>query len=314
MNIVTLLPSATDIVCALGHEQSLVGVSHSCQLPASVRELPVMTSTRVPYQDTSETIDTFVRDHLNDNDALYDLDMDALAAAAPDVIVSQALCDVCAVSTGDVLRAIADLPSKPILVDLEPNTFSDVLDDCHRVGKALGCPNQAAVLVASLKARISVVRETTADIAIVDRPRVAFLEWLIPPFNGGHWNPELISLAGGVDLLGVHAQPSSTLDWQTVIDSKPDVLFLACCGLSITRTLEDIDKLESTDHWQRLMEQVQGCVFMVDGMRYFANPGPKLVDALEMMAHALHPERYSTQRLWPITMARWPQISQLCRA
>jgi len=289
MKVVTLLPSATDIVCALGQEQSLVGVSHSCHLPHALRDLPVMTSTRVPHDQSSSTIDAFVRGHLDGNEALYDLDLGALEAAAPDVVVSQTLCDVCAVSTGDVIAAVCSLPSRPVLIDLEPNTLSDVLRDCRRVGEALGCPYSTDELLDSLNARIATVWDLTETIAESDRPRVAFLEWLIPPFNGGHWNPELVALAGGIDLLGAHAHPSSTLDWQTVIDSKPDVLFIACCGFSIRRTMEDIKQLESLPAWRRLVKAVSGRVYLVDGMRYFANPGPRLVDALEMMAHALHP-------------------------
>ena len=166
MKIVTLLPSATDIVCALGQEQSLVGVSHSCKLPDSVQGVPVMTSTRVPHKDSSRTIDSFVRDHLAENDALYDLNLQALAAAAPDVIVSQALCDVCAVSTGDVIDALCSLPSSPVLIDLEPNTLGDVLDDCRRVGKALGCPQIILEPDANLAIWVSNVGGGTGEVLI----------------------------------------------------------------------------------------------------------------------------------------------------
>ena len=235
MRVVTLLPSATEIVCALGHAESLVGVSHSCGFPESIQALPQMTSTHVPYTESSEAIDEYVREHLAGHEALYDLDLVALQRVAPDVVVSQALCDVCAVSTGDVLGAIRSLASKPALVDLEPNTLDDVLDDILRVGEALAASAEARELVRALKCRRDAVAGRTATIPADDRPRVAFLEWLIPPFNGGHWNPELVAIAGGIDLIGAPGEPSSTQDWQSIADAEPDVIFIACCGLETDR-------------------------------------------------------------------------------
>ena len=189
VRVVTLLPSATEIVCALGLDERLVGVSHSCSYPPKVLDLPVMTSTHVPYTKSSEVIDAYVRDHLTGHEALYDLDIQRLSDARPDVVVSQALCDVCAVSTGDVLEAIHSLPTAPTLIDLEPNTLADVFDDIVRVGKRLEAGDAAAKLVADLGARRDVVAARTASVPLSSRPRVAFLEWLYPPFNGGHWNP-----------------------------------------------------------------------------------------------------------------------------
>jgi iron complex transport system substrate-binding protein len=271
LNVVTLLPSATEIVCGLGLESTLVGVSHSCNYPQSISRLPVMTSTRVPYTEPSAVIDEYVREHLADNAALYDLDIDALTAVAPDVIVSQALCDVCAVSTGDVVAALTELPSQPTLVDLNPNNLDDVFADCERVGAALGQSLHAA-------------RYTQA---LID---VAFLEWLDPPFNGGHWNPELVGIAGGTDLLGASGAPSSTLEWADVAASEADVLFIACCGLSTKRALQDVEKACQRREWQSLSAVRNGRVYVTDGDAYFARPGPRLIDGLEMLAHALHPD------------------------
>ena len=181
MRIVTLLPSATEIVCALGLREQLVGVSHSCNFPDDVSELPVMTRTHVPYEESSVVIDDYVRDHLTGHEALYDLDLAALRAAAPDVIVSQTLCDVCAVSTGDVLAALQDLPSKPILIDLEPNTLDDVFDDILRVGEALDVVDKAREVVDGLSVRRAAAARRSAGIPRSQKPRVAFLEWLQPP-------------------------------------------------------------------------------------------------------------------------------------
>ncbi len=297
MRIVTLLPSATEIVCALGFQDRLVGVSHSCDFPPGVRDLPVMTSTNVPHTERSDVIDEYVRGHLEDNAALYDLDMQALAAAAPDFIVSQALCDVCAVSTGDVVAALDTIPSKPKLIDLEPNTLDEVLDDCLRVGASLGCGAKAEEIVDELRSRRCVVAERTAAIDHDDRPHVAFLEWLMPPFNGGHWNPELVALAGGIDQLGSPAKSSVPLTWAKIAASEPDVIFVACCGFSKERALEDIRTVLSQPICQSMHAVTSGKVFVADGNAYFSRPGPRLLDGLEMMAHALHPDLHPASAL-----------------
>ena len=290
MNIVTLLPSATEIVCALGLQEQIVGVSHSCNFPETIKKLPAVTSTRVPYQDSSDVIDNFVRDHLQNNAALYDLDIQTLNEVRPDVVVSQTLCDVCAVSTGDVVAAIYGLDSRPRLIDLQPNTLDDVYGDILRVAAALGRDSTAASLLDELKARQHAIASRTARIAKNDRPRVAFLEWLLPPFCGGHWNPELVELAGGIDLLGNPGRPSATLSWDRVAASDPDVIVLACCGFDVERALEDVRLLAGNDQWQNMRAVQNGEIYLVDGDAYFARPGPRLIDGLEMLAHALHPD------------------------
>lgn len=289
VRIATLLPSATEIVSALGLGEQLVGVSHSCSFPASVSGLPRLTSTRVPYQADSETIDTFVRTHLEGNEALYDLDLKKLADARPDVVISQALCDVCAVATGDVTDAICSLPGAPELIDLTPNTLDDVLDDIRRVGLALDAGCNAETLLDELEARRDAVSRRAAGIAEQDRHRVAFLEWLMPPFNGGHWNPELVTLAGAVDLLGAAGRPSSTLEWQQVVDADPDVLFIAGCGFPVERMMLDIEQVADGRPWRNLRAVGDGRVFVADG-DFYSCPGPRLLDGLEIMAHALYPD------------------------
>jgi len=293
MRIVTLLPSATEIVCALGLRDNLVGVSHSCNFPESVSELSIMTSTHMPYTESSEVIDAYVREHLTGQEALYDLDLEKLRKASPDFIVSQTLCDVCAVSTGDVLTAIRDLPSQPTLIDLEPHTLDDVFADIINVGAKLGVANRARDLVEELRSRCQHVAELTSRVSAAKRPRVAFLEWLFPPFNGGHWNPELVELAGGIDILGSPGQPSSTQSWETIVELQPDVLFIACCGLRVDRALEDVAKASESEVWQALPAVRSGRVHVADGNAYFSCPGPRLVDGLEQMAVLLHPDIFS---------------------
>lgn len=290
MRIVSLLPSATEIVCALGLQESLVGVSHGCNHPAGIETLPRMTSTRVPYDAGSDAIDTYVREHLGDNTALYDLDMQALAAVRPDVVVSQALCDVCAVATGDVRDAIRALPGSPTLIDLTPNSLSDVFDDIIRVGAATGVQSAAEALVSDLIGRRDRVAQRSATIDAANRPGVAFFEWLLPPFSGGHWNPELVTLAGGRDLLGSPGQPSRTLDWQTISASAPDVAFVACCGFDMERALADVAAASDSPAWRELPAVRNQRLYVADGNAYFSSPGPRLLDGLELMAHALHPD------------------------
>ena len=290
MRIVSLLPSATEIVCALGLEHQLVAVSHGCDYPASVQSLPSATSTIVPYDATSDVIDSVVREHLTSHAALYELDMAVLEAVAPDIIVSQALCDVCAVSTGDVIGALESLPSKPVLIDLEPNTFNEVLEDCLRVGEALGQTETAAKVVDGLQGRFDAVTERTATIAAHQCVDVAFLEWLLPPFNGGHWNPEIVNAAGGKDLLGAPGKPSSTLTWNRIAEAKPELVFVACCGFTIDRAMQDLRQLSNSKAWNRLPAVKNRRVIVADGNAYFSRPGPRLLDGLEMMAHAFHPD------------------------
>ncbi len=301
IRIATLLPSATDIVCALGLQDSLVGISHSCDPPPECQNLPRLTSTTVPQHKSSSEIDQFVRSYisnLHDNTpepdekqlGLYELDIEQLEQASPDIIISQGLCDVCAVSTGDVQDALCSLSSTPMLIDLNPNTLKDVLDDIQRVATSLNLRDRATQCIDSLQQRIDYVADAYQK-SVSNKPTVAFLEWLIPPFNGGHWNPELINLAGGDDLLGNHGLPSTTITEQQVFDADPDVLMIACCGFSVPRTREDIAIcLQQSNGWQELRAVRNGNVYLADGQDYFARPSPTLVDALERLAVTLHPE------------------------
>jgi iron complex transport system substrate-binding protein len=220
---------------------------------------------------------------------LYNLDIAALEAATPDVIVSQALCDVCAVSTGDVTKALHSLSSRPQIVDLEPHTLDDVFDDCLRVAKSLGASEAGRALRSAMRRRRATIAATTASIPATDRPGVVFLEWLQPPFNGGHWNPELIELAGGIDLLGAAGQASSTLSWPEILAAEPDVLFIACCGFSTDRALHDVRQLQGESYWDKIPAVTNGRVYVADGYQFYSRPGPGLLDGLEIMAHTLHP-------------------------
>jgi len=290
VRIVSLLPSATEIVCVLGLEDVLVGVTHECDHPVSVRDLPKVTTTLIPHDATSGEIDALVRERLTTDRALYHLDLPVLESLAPDLIVTQALCDVCAVAADEVTAAACRLPGNPPVVNLEPMSLDEVLDAIAAVGAAAGRPDAAAAAVAGLRARVAAVAERTAAIPAGRRPRVAFLEWINPPFNAGHWNPELIALAGGVDVLGSAGKASRTIAWQAVRDAAPDVVFVACCGYTTQRTMQDVPMLRALPGWEELPAAGTGRVYVGDGNAYFSRPGPRLVDSLEILAHALHPD------------------------
>ncbi len=288
MRIVSLLPSATEIICALGLKDQLVGVSHECDWPPFVRQLPKVTRTLIPSGATSAEIDRLVRERLQTGRALYTLDLATLYALRPDLIVTQALCGVCAVAEGEVLAAARSLPGSPKIINLEPQTLAQVLVAIRQVAHAVGAERKAREVVGRLLARVKAVIARTAQIQ--HRPRVALLEWLDPPFSCGHWNPELVRLAGGVEGLGQEGRPSRTLRWEEVIAWQPEVVFIACCGFSIDRTMADMPLVANVPGWEDLPAVRSGRVYVADGSHYFSRPGPRLVDSLEILAHALHPE------------------------
>lgn len=287
MRIVSLLPSATEIICALGLRHELVGVTHECDYPPPVLDLPKVTRTLIPTDASSRDIDQLVRERMQTQQALYALDMEMLTQLRPDLIVTQALCDVCAVAEAEVNAAAQVLPGRPRVLNLEPMSLSDMFDTLKRVGQATGRAARADSVVSALKVRVRAVIERTQQVRV--RPRVVHLEWIDPPFNAGHWTPELIEHAGGEDSLGNEGQPSRSLPWSAIVEAQPDVLTVALCGFGIERTLKDMCILEARPGWADLPAVRHGRVYLIDGHHYFNRPGPRLVDSLEILAHALHP-------------------------
>jgi iron complex transport system substrate-binding protein len=288
MRIVSLLPSATEMICVLGLEDQLVGVTHECDFPASVRVLPSVTRTLIPSKASSVEIDGLVREQLRANQALYTLDLPALQELRPDLIVTQALCSVCAVAEDEVQSAACNLPGNPRVINLEPKSLSGVFGAISQVAKAAGVEEKAEQVEKQLTGRVEAVRSRTAGLQ--HRPRVVLLEWLDPPFSCGHWSPELVRLAGGVEGLGQEGQASRTLQWDELVAWQPELVFIACCGFSVNRTLKDVSLLHSIPGWQELPAVRLGKVFVTDGSQYFSRPGPRLVDSLEILAHTIHPE------------------------
>ena len=299
MRIVSLLPSATELVCGLGLRQQLVGVSHECDYPNSVIGLPVLTSSRIPEGLDSGSIDHLVTEQLKSDQALYDLNIDVLTSLRPDLIVTQALCDVCAVSGNDVARAVGGLPNNPDVINLEPNCLTDVLDTVELLAEAANCVKQGQIYLRELRYRISQVNNKSSVINLSDKPRVALLDWLDPIFDGGHWSPEIIELAGGIACFGNKKEPSQRRSWNDLIQARPDIIFIALCGFNVERSMQDVEDFFSSQEFSVLRNQVGSKIFLVDGNAYFSRPGPRLVDALEIMANALHPLAHNLPRNLP---------------
>ena len=287
MRIVSLLPSATEMICTLGLEDQLVGVTHECDFPAFVKGLPKVTRTLVPAEVPSAEIDRQVRQWLRTNRALYSLDLPMLEELQPDLIVTQALCEVCAVAEDEVQAAASLLPGRPQVINLEPQTLSEVFAAIRKVAMAVGVGRKGEEVVEGLAARVEGVVART--ISLRRRPRVALLEWLDPPFSCGHWSPELVRLAGGVEGLGREGRPSRTLHWEEVMGWQPEVVFIACCGFDVARTMDDVPPLQAVPGWKDLPAVRMERVYVTDGSQYFSRPGPRLVDSLEILAHTLDP-------------------------
>jgi iron complex transport system substrate-binding protein len=288
MRIVSLLPAATEMVCALGLQDQLVGVTHECDYPPFVRNLPKVTRTLIRGDASSGEIDRLVRERLQTQRALYTLDLAVLQELQPDLIVTQALCDVCAVAEDEVRAATCTLPGAPRVINLAPQSLADLFIAVRQLAAAAGAEARADAVVSAMSVRID--RVVARSAAIRQRPRVALLEWLDPPFSCGHWSPELVRLAGGLEGLGREGEPSRTLRWDEVIAWQPEVVFIACCGWSVERTLGDLSLLHAVAGWEDIPAVRGGRVYVTDGSQYFSRPGPRLVDSLEILAHTLHPD------------------------
>jgi iron complex transport system substrate-binding protein len=287
MRIASLIPSATEIVHALGLGDSLVAVSHDCDFPPSVRGLPVVTRSYIPSDVPSGEIDRAVRDLRGASRALYSLDVDALEELRPDLILTQALCTVCAVSEEEVHVAARRLPGRPEVVNLEARSLEEVWDGIRLVATKAGAVARGEELARELSDRVAEVAARSAGEAPVP---MAFLEWLAPPFSCGHWNPELVQMSGAADPFGRAGEPAQVIDWQRVARSRPELIFVAECGFGVERTLEDLPALATMPRWLDVPAVRDGRVYVTDGSQYFSRPGPRLADSLEILAHAVDPE------------------------
>ncbi len=281
MRVVSLLPSATELVCAVGARDTLVGVSHECDHPASVVGLPTLTRCRTSLGRESLAIDRSIRNLLEKTVAVYEVDVDALAALRPDIIVTQDLCDVCAVSYDDVCAAARTLGNPDlVIVNLHPTVLADIWEDLRKVGRALGRDPEPAL--AELLARVDVVRARAQGLP---RPRVLTIEWLEPVMVGGTWMPELVSLAGGEPMVTAPGQHAPTLSDAALSELDPEVVLIKPCGFDVARTMEERARV------QALAEMFpKARTWVADGNAYFNRPGPRIVESLEILASAVHPE------------------------
>jgi iron complex transport system substrate-binding protein len=282
MRIASLVPSSTELLFALGLGDGVVAVTHECDYPQSAADRPHLTRSVIPEGLSASRIDAAVRERTGAGRALYELDEPRLAQLEVDLIVTQAVCEVCAVSFDDVVAAAGRLPTRPRVISLDPSSLDDVLADVPRLAAAAGDARAGAALLAEARRRIAAVQDAVAG---APRPRVAALEWLDPLFLGGHWVPTMIELAGGVDVLGVAGAKSRTADWGELARAAPDVVVSMPCGYGTERAT-----VETHAERERLAA-LDARVVAVDASSYFSRPGPRLVDGIELLGHVLHPDR-----------------------
>lgn len=284
MRIVSLLPSATEIVCALGLDGQLVGVTHECDYPIAASRKPRVTSTALPPSAaSSRDIDEGISQLLDEGKSIYHLDRDLLEALQPDLILTQELCDVCAVAYAEVNRVAASVSTRPRVVSLEPNNLWQVLDSIVEVASLAGVAERGESYVAGLRARLSAVSSLPVD----RRPRVYCMEWLDPPMRAGHWVPEMVELAGGHESFGAPGEPSTKTSWEAVLEYQPEVIVLMPCGFDLARTLEETPVVQAYPGWKDLPAVRDGQVWAVNGSAYYSRPGPRLVDGVEILAYIL---------------------------
>jgi len=288
VRVVSFLPSATEIVAALGHVDDIVGVSHECDFPAAVRSREVVTSSAIDSHAAPLEIDVAVRDFVDTGRPLYDVREDRVRALAPDVMVTQVVCDVCAVSEDDVRALATRLSPRPEVVTLGGTTLDGIFDDIRRVATALGVTDRADALIERSRARMRAVHETLKA-ARAPRPRVAVIEWTDPVFAAGHWVPEMVYRAGGEDVLAEPGEHSRTRTLDVVRAADPEIILIAPCGFDLDRAAADASRVLAMDDWAWARDKQ---VWAVDANAFLSRPGPRVVDGIELLARILHPSLF----------------------
>jgi iron complex transport system substrate-binding protein len=288
MRIVSLYPAATEVVALLGLADQLVGISHECDFPPSLKSLPQVTRCTIPAHATSAEIDAAVRAKISAGEHLYEIDANLLQQLQPDLILTQSLCKVCAVDRSSIEMSLGPLAYSAHILALQPVSFDNVLDDIQLVATACDSQERGQEIREALRARIQHVEQTVKRTSY--RPSVVMLEWLDPLFSSGHWTPELIRLAGARELIGRERELSRTITREEVIAANPDILIIACCGYNKDRSLLDIEQTDLLNQLSAINAVKHGQVYLGDGNAYFNRPGPRLVDTLEMLAASFHPD------------------------
>jgi iron complex transport system substrate-binding protein len=289
--IISLLPAATEIVCALGLEHQLVGKSHECDYPAGITNLPVCSSAKfLPGSDSNE-IDRQVKEILSESLSIYKIDRDLIKSLAPDVIITQAQCEVCAVSLNDVELALNDLLEKDCrVISLQSNGLEDIYMDIQNLADQLGVGKAGAELLELSEERINIIRHKLKF--ITEKPTVACIEWLSPLMIAGNWTPEIIEIGGGMPVLTEAGKHSSYIDFQDIINTDPDIILIMPCGFSIQRTLQEIGLLLDAPGWADLKAVKTQRVYIADGNQYFNRSGPRMTDSIEIMAEIINPKQF----------------------
>jgi iron complex transport system substrate-binding protein len=285
MKICSLLPSATEILFALALGDQVAGVSHECDFPPEAKTKPVLIKSRISHTESAAAIDRQVREFLERGESPYSVDFELLRAIEPDIIVTQDLCHVCAATPDDLGAALAHLERQPRVVTLNPHSLADVCADIRTVGEATRRGEQANAFVAEFERGIANVERSVASL---HRPRVLCLEWLDPPYVAGHWVPEMVERAGGVDVLGHQGKPSFRVDWETVLAAQPEVIVIMPCGYSLAAAEAEFRNLPLPHGWKDLPAVLAGRVFVVEASGYFSRPGPRLAAGLAVLAGAIH--------------------------
>jgi iron complex transport system substrate-binding protein len=285
MKICSLLPSATEILFALGLGDQVAGVSHECDFPPEARTKPVLIVSRISHTESAAAIDRQVREFLGRGESLYSVDLTALGAIEPDLIVTQDLCHVCAATPDDLGAALAYLPRQPQVVTLNPHSLADVCADIRSVGRATGRTEQAKAVIAEFERTVAQVEQAVAGLPC---PRVVCLEWLDPPYVAGHWVPEMVARAGGMDALGQAGEPSFRVEWKTILAAQPDVIVLMPCGYGLNQVAKEFRDLALPEGWHDIPAVRNGQVFLVEASAYFSRPGPRLAAGMAILADAIH--------------------------
>ncbi|HWF13111.1 MAG TPA: cobalamin-binding protein [Candidatus Acidoferrales bacterium] len=288
MKICSLLPSATEILFALGLGDHVAGVSHECDFPWEAQSRPVLIKSRISHTESAAAIDRQVREFLERGESLYSVEMELLREIEPDIIVTQDLCHVCAATPDDLGAALSYLPNKPKIVTLNPHSLADVCADIRAIGEATASIEQADELIAEFQKSIADVEQSVAGL---DRPRVLCLEWLDPPYVAGHWVPEMVERAGGIDVLGQRSKPSFRVDWEKVMESQPEVIVIMPCGYNLAAADAEFRSFPLPTWWGEVPAVKEGRVFIVDASGYFSRPGPRLAVGLRTLASAIHAEK-----------------------
>jgi iron complex transport system substrate-binding protein len=286
--IASLLPSATEIVCALGLADHLVGVSHECDHPAEIAGRPVLTAPKIDPRGPSGEIDAAVRGLVRDGLSVYRIDAAALRAARPDLIVTQDQCQVCAVSLAEIeqaARALLEAPAR--IVSLRPSRLDDILDDFARVAAAAEVPERGAALIAASRERLDRIRRAVAPAR--SRPRVACIEWIEPLMVAGNWVPEMVALGGGTYELVAGGAHSPAITWETLVDAQPDVVIVMPCGFDLAQTRRELSLLTRRPEWRALPAVRNGRAYAIDGNAYVNRPGPRIIDSAELLAGLIQP-------------------------